>query len=174
MSRHPVDGCTKIAQIDQSVVSARPYWVAGADLSQDTLSRLVPLMTSEACEPARPDWTERRARGKTQAASLLRVGRLVAVMSIMLGLVWVLLMLMRELVVVGLLEMGGAAVVAVGSRPLALPPARLFLVDARAEPPPVLFVPGAQRFAAKHEVVVFDDGGHHPRVAVGQVHLVDG
>ena len=82
----------------------------------------------------------------------------------MLGLVLMLLVLMV-----------GLGVVAVGPRPLALPASRLLLVDARAQPPPVLLIPRAQRFASEHKIIILnvDDGGHHPRVA-GQVGLVHG
>ena len=102
----------------------------------------------------------RRVEKPQQGLSLLRVLRLVALVALMLG---------RRVLMLLVL------VVAVGPRPLALPAPRLLLVDARAQPPPVLFIPRAQRFTAKHEIVVFDvdDGGHHPRVA-GQVGLVHG
>lgn len=62
-----------------------------------------------------------------------------------------------------LLEM--VVVVAVDPDALPLPAAPLLLLVARAQPPAVLLVPGAQWLAAKCEVVVFDDSGDHPRVA---------
>lgn len=55
----------------------------------------------------------------------------------------------------------------------ALSPSRLLFFDTRAEPPPVLLIPGAQRLSAKHEIVILNGGGHHPRMA-GQVDRVGG
>lgn len=94
-------------------------------------------------------------------------------MAMMLVLVLVLVLMVMVMVVMMLMR-GLVVVVAVrGPGPLALPASRLLLVDVRAQPHPVLFIPRAQRLASEHEVVVLDDGGHHPRVA-GRVHLVRG
>lgn len=55
--------------------------------------------------------------------------------------------------------------VAVVARPgsLACAAPRLLPVAA-ALSPPLLLVPGAEGLAAKHEVVILDDGGDHPLV----------
>lgn len=69
-------------------------------------------------------------------------------------------------------------VVTLDRDPLALSPSCLLLIEEGAQPSPVLLIPGAQWLAAKHEIVVLDDGGHHPRVArqlylVGQIRDVE-
>jgi len=58
------------------------------------------------------------------------------------------------------------AVLRIRIHTLTLAPSVFFFFVARAESPPVLLVPGTQRLATKHEIVVFDNGGHHPRVAI--------
>lgn len=80
-------------------------------------------------------------------------------MELLLGVDGLLAVLLLGL----LLEM--VVVVAVDPDALPLPAAPLLLLVARAQPSAVLLVPGAQWLAAKCEVVVFDDGGDHPRVA---------
>lgn len=85
----------------------------------------------------------------------------------------VLMRVLMLVVVVMVLVVTLMVMVAVGSRPLALSPSHLFLLDARAQPPPVLLIPRAQRLASKHEIVVLDNCGHHPRLT-GEVHLVGG
>jgi hypothetical protein len=79
------------------------------------------------------------------------------------------LMLMLGLVLMLLMSLG--AVVVLNADALALPAPRLLLVDARAQPPPVLLVPRAQWLASEHQIVVINHCGQHP-VLAGQVPLV--
>jgi hypothetical protein len=81
------------------------------------------------------------------------------------------LVLMLGLVLVLVLARTLLAVVDLDAGALALPAPRLFLVDTRAQPPPVLLVPGAQRLASEHQIVVLDHCGQHP-VLAGELPLV--
>lgn len=54
---------------------------------------------------------------------------------------------------------------AIHSGSLALPSSPLFLAVSGAQLRPLFLIPGAERLAPKHEIVVFDDGGNHPWVA---------
>ena len=125
--------------------------MVAADISQPALIEVV--VASAACEMCPTVWP--REVKVSKYGSLFCLSRLVAVMAIM--------MLMLLLLVV----------MAVGPGSLALSAPGLLLVHGRAQHPPVLLIPRAQRLASKHEVVVVDDGGHHPRLA-GQVGLVGG
>jgi len=93
---------------------------------------------------------------------------LLGALSVVAMLLWLVLMVMTVLRI------------CIHAFPLA--PSVLFFVVAGAESPPVLLIPSAQRLSSKHEIIVFDDGGHHPRVAIKldfaaggirDVHVVD-
>lgn len=48
----------------------------------------------------------------------------------------------------------------------------LFILVTRAQSSAILLVPCAQRLAAKHEIIVLDNGGYHPCVGVVKLYLV--
>lgn len=80
-----------------------------------------------------------------------------------------LLMMLMMLVVLCVVVM-----VAFDPDALALSSSPFLLVVARAaQPSPVLLVPSTQWLAAKGEVVIFDNSGNHPWMAV-EIELADG
>jgi len=97
---------------------------------------------------------------------------LLGLLRVLVLLQWLLLLVMIVMLLLLLLLLL-MVVMAFDPDALALASSPLFLVIARAQPPSVLFVPGAQGLAAKGEVVIFNDGGDHPRVAP-KLHLADG
>jgi len=90
---------------------------------------------------------------------------LLLLVMIMMLLLLLLLLLMVVMVVMVMMAFDPDA--------LALASSPLFLIVARAQPPSVLFVPGAQGLAPECEVVIFNDSGDHPWVAP-KVDLADG
>jgi len=91
--------------------------------------------------------------------------------GVLVLLMWLLLLVVMVLLVLGVVLV--MVVMALDPGALALSPSPLLLVVSSAQAPAVFFVPGAQRLAAKGEIVVFDDGGDHPWV-VGEVDFAHG
>lgn len=87
--------------------------------------------------------------------------------GMMLIMVMVLQLRLMMRVLVSMLIMG------IGPHGVALSASNLlFVLVTRAQSSAILLVPCAQRLAAKHEIIVLDNGGYHPCVGVVKLYLV--
>lgn len=90
-------------------------------------------------------------------------------MCMMGGMVLVVMMMLRLMMVMMLMLM----MMGIHPDTVALSASNFLFLLVTAQSSAILLVPCAQRLAAKHEIVVFDNGDYHPCIAVCKLYLVD-